>query len=135
MVCCGRRRIVCRWRVFGSARCSDFKRCRSRSSGLFARLFLPCKCPVLVLLLRALGRGNRRRLRRPRRLQLSVVLNSTMSQWCCPRDGEFISMTPILQLLFEMKIKLFPRAVVVVVVVLRQFFNLVPNNFTYLLHV
>ena len=40
-------------------------------------------------------------------------------------------MTPVLQLLCGMKIKLFLRAVVVVVVVLRPSFSQVPDNFTY----
>ena len=95
-------------------------------------LFLPHTCPVQVSLSKALGRGNRKKVRRPPNLQSSVVLNSTMSQKCCPRDGEFISMTPVLQLLCVMTIKLFPRAVVVVVVVQRLSFSQVPDNFTYL---
>ena len=77
------------------------------------------------------GKVNRRRVRRPPNLQSSVVSNLTMSRWSCPRDVEFTLMTPILQLLCEMKIKLFPRAVVVVVVVLHQFFSQVPDNITY----
>ena len=49
-----------------------------------------------------------------------------------PKGRGVYFVTPVLQLLFEMKIKLFPRAVVVVVVVLRQSFSQVPDNFTYL---
>ena len=81
--------------------------------------------------IKSLGKGKQRRVRRPPNLQSSVVSNFTMSRWSCPRDVEFTSMTPVLQLLCEMKIKLFPRAVVVVVVVQHQFFSQVPDNFTY----
>ena len=94
-------------------------------------LFLVCLCPVQVSVSKALERVNRRRVRRPPNLQSSVVSNLTMSRWSCPRDVEFALNTPILQLLCEMKIKLFPRAIVVVVVVLHQFFSQVPDNFTY----
>ena len=65
---------------------------------------------------------------RDARQSCNQVLSLMMSWWCCPRDGEFTLMTPILQLAWEMKIKLFLRAVVVVVVALRQSFSRAPDN-------
>ena len=62
-------------------------------------LFLPCKCPVRVSVSKALEKVNRRRVRLSPKLHSSAVLTLTMSRWCCPRDVEFILMTPILQLL------------------------------------
>ena len=62
-------------------------------------LFIPCKYPVRDSVSKALERVNRRRVRRPPKLQSSAALSLTMSRWCCPRGVEFVLMTSILHLL------------------------------------
>ena len=87
--------------------------------------------PAPVLVTKTLQSGNGRKVRRQIQSRSSVDLSSMVSRLCCPRDGGFTLMTPNLPLPWKTKIKLFPRAKVAVVIVLRQSFSHVPDYCTY----
>ena len=77
------------------------------------------------------GKGKQKKSETPSKTSVKRRFEFDDESVVLPKGLGVTSMTPILQLLCEMKIKLFPRAVVVVVVVLHQFSSQVPDNFTY----
>ena len=77
------------------------------------------------------GKGKQRKSEAPAKTAVKRRFEFDDESVVLPKGRGVFSMTPVLQLLCEMKIKLFPRAVLVVVVVLHQSSSQVPVNFTY----
>ena len=77
------------------------------------------------------GKGKQKKSEMPAKSAVKRPFEFDDESVVLPKGRGVYLMTPLLELLCEMQIKLFPRGVVVVVVVLHQSSSQVPDNFTY----